>query len=77
MAVITVAVPCYNEEEVLNETCKRLLDIFDKMQSDKLISSSSRIVFVDDGSKDRTWEIIEKLQKQFVWDKLIVIIWQE
>ena len=59
-----IVLPCYNEEDVLNETCKQLLNVFDQMQNDGLITSESRIVFVDDGSKDRTWNIIESLQKQ-------------
>ncbi len=57
-----VVLPCYNEEEVLHETCKQLLCVFDEMRSDGLITDSSRIVFVDDGSRDRTWSIIEELQ---------------
>lgn len=56
-----IVLPCYNEEEVLHETCKQLLAVFGEMKRDNLISNSSRIVFVDDGSKDRTWEIIEEL----------------
>ena len=54
-------VPCYNEEEVLPETSKRL---YEKMKSLVLagkVSPESRICFVDDGSKDRTWELIEEL----------------
>ncbi len=54
--------PCYNEEEVLPETMKRMLALYDKMKADKLISQSSRIVFVDDGSKDRTWELISQFE---------------
>ncbi len=56
-----VVLPCYNEEEVLGETSKRLLDLYIRMISDELISSESKIVFVDDGSRDRTWEIISEL----------------
>ncbi len=59
-----VVLPCYNEEEVLHETCRQLLGVFDEMRSDGLIADSSRIVFVDDGSRDRTWPIIEELQEQ-------------
>ena len=54
-------VPCYNEEEVLPETSKQL---YEKMKSLVLagkVSPDSRICFVDDGSKDRTWELIEEL----------------
>lgn len=56
-----VVVPCYNEEEVLGETSKQMLELFDEMKNDGLINDKSRIVFVDDGSKDRTWEIIDSL----------------
>ena len=57
-----VVLPCYNEEEVLHETCRQLLGVFDEMRSDGLITDSSRIVFVDDGSRDKTWSIIAELQ---------------
>lgn len=58
-----VVVPCYNEEEVLLETAKRMLALFGTMKSDGLINNKSRIVFVDDGSKDKTWSIIDDLVK--------------
>lgn len=60
-----VVLPCYNEEEVLHETCRQLLGVFDEMKSEGLITDSSRIVFVDDGSRDRTWPIIDELQEQY------------
>ncbi len=53
-----VVLPCYNEEEVVGETLKRLLELFSVMKDGGLITSSSKIVFVDDGSRDRTWELI-------------------
>lgn len=56
-----VVIPCYNEEEVLGETSKRMYELFDKMESEGLIGSGSRIVMVDDGSKDATWRIISSL----------------
>lgn len=59
-----VVLPCYNEEEVLPETLKRMLELFGEMRAERLISSSSRIVFVDDGSKDRTWELISEFEKE-------------
>lgn len=61
-----IVLPCYNEEEVLHETCRQLLGVFDEMKADKLISDDSRIVFADDGSRDRTWEIISELQKKHI-----------
>lgn len=59
-----VVIPCYNEEEVLYETEKRLSCKLHRMVETKLISDESRIVFVDDGSKDKTWEIIEKMYQE-------------
>lgn len=63
-AKLFVVVPCYNEEEVLGETSKRMLGLFSKMESDGLITPDSRIVFVDDGSRDRTWSIISELAER-------------
>jgi len=56
-----VVVPCYNEEEVLPEAARRLTALVGRLVSAGKISDDSRIVFVDDGSRDRTWEIIEQL----------------
>lgn len=61
--ILYLVIPCYNEEEVLYETSKRLLDKITKMIDDKVISESSRIVFVNDSSKDRTWDIISELNE--------------
>ena len=58
-----VVVPCYNEEPVLDETSRQMKELFTKMESEGLISPDSRIVFVDDGSKDKTWDIIDGLTK--------------
>ncbi len=60
-----VVLPCYNEEAVLHETCSQLLEVFQEMSRGGLITNSSRIVFVDDGSKDRTWEIITELEEAY------------
>lgn len=59
-----VVIPCYNEEEALPETSSRMLKLFDKMKSEDLISNESRIVMVDDGSRDKTWSIISGLSEQ-------------
>lgn len=56
-----LVVPCYNEEEVLCETAKRLLEKITTMIKDYIISDNSKILFINDGSKDRTWNIIEDL----------------
>lgn len=59
-----VVVPCYKEEEVLPETAKRLKKKMEDLMEDKKISENSRILFVNDGSKDRTWEIITQLHEK-------------
>ena len=61
--VLYIVIPCYNEEEVLYETAKRLTDKLNRMISDQVVSDQSRMVFVDDGSKDRTWELIRNLHE--------------
>lgn len=61
MDILYLVVPCYNEEEVLPETSKQLRTKMQSLMEKGKISSESRIVFVNDGSKDRTWQIIEKL----------------
>lgn len=59
-----VVVPCYKEEAVLPETAKRLREKLHALIDQGKIASNSRILFVNDGSKDRTWEIIEGLHAQ-------------
>ena len=62
MAVtVYLAIPCYNEEAVLPETAKRLREKFRALRASGVITSDSRICFCDDGSKDATWAIIERL----------------
>ena len=56
--------PCYNEEEVLCHSVERLTALFERMMSEGLISKDSMMVFVNDGSRDRTWEIIKDLHKE-------------
>jgi glycosyltransferase involved in cell wall biosynthesis len=56
---IAIVVPCYNEEEVLTETNHRLLALLTRLEELELISTDSCIHYVDDGSKDKTWMIIE------------------
>jgi len=62
--VLYVVVPCYNEEEVLPETSKRLLAKITSLIERQRISEKSRIMFVNDGSKDQTWPMIAELCKQ-------------
>jgi glycosyltransferase involved in cell wall biosynthesis len=60
MTALSIVVPCYNEEAVLQETNKRLLSLLDQLLEQEKISTDSRIYFVDDGSDDRTWALIEE-----------------
>lgn len=59
-----LVIPCYNEEEVLPETARRLKDKLTALIERKLIHEGSRILFVNDGSKDKTWEVIKGLHEQ-------------
>ena len=59
-----IVVPCYNEEDVLPQTAVMLLKQLNKMQSEDLVSPKSKILFVNDGSSDKTWEIICTLAKE-------------
>ena len=61
--ILTIVVPCYNEEEVLPETASRLTALTKQMIQDQMISPESNILFVDDGSKDKTWTLIEQLSQ--------------
>ena len=58
--ILAIVVPCYNEEEVLPETASQLLKKIQSLVSSNIISSESKILFVDDGSTDNTWAMIEK-----------------
>lgn len=59
-----LVIPCYNEEEVLHETAKRLLNKMNDMIKSNTVSKDSKILFVNDGSKDKTWSIIESLHAE-------------
>ena len=59
--ILYYVIPCYNEEEVLPETSRRLKIKMTQLMTDGLISRRSRVCYVNDGSSDRTWEIISQL----------------
>lgn len=59
--ILYVVLPCYNEEAVIQETVSRLSGKMKDLMEREMISQESRIMLVNDGSKDRTWEIIEAL----------------
>lgn len=61
--LLNVVIPCYNEEATLEITAFKLLDKINVLVSNNVVSDKSKIVFVDDGSKDKTWDIICKLHK--------------
>jgi glycosyltransferase involved in cell wall biosynthesis len=63
LPILYVVIPCYNEEEVLEITYPDFTNILNKMIKSKLISDNSKIMYVNDGSKDKTWDIIGKLCK--------------
>ena len=62
--ILYVVIPCYNEEAVLLETTKRLKKKLEKLIKDKKISKKSKVMYVDDGSKDSTWALIKKINKK-------------
>ncbi|MCM3055878.1 MULTISPECIES: glycosyltransferase family 2 protein [Bacillaceae] len=68
LPMLTIIVPCFNEEEVLPETIKQLTELMNELCEEKLIGKHSRILFVDDGSTDRTWMMIamESVRNEFV-----------
>ena len=62
--VLTLIVPCFNEEEVLPTSSKKLNEVLSNLISEQDISPKSKILFVDDGSDDDTWNIIRKLSNE-------------
>lgn len=67
MKTLYVVIPCYNEEEVLFETTKRLHDKLTNLIKKKMISSKSKVMYVNDGSRDKTWDMIVEISQK---DKL-------
>ena len=59
-----IVIPCYNEEEVLTETTARLEKLLSEMVSNQEISEDSFVCYVDDGSKDATWQRIEAFTRE-------------
>lgn len=62
--ILYIIIPCYNEQEVLPITAPKFKKKIDQLIQQNLISDKSKILFIDDGSKDKTWEIILELSKQ-------------
>jgi polyisoprenyl-phosphate glycosyltransferase len=61
MIRVALVVPCYNEEDVLPETCRRLLETLTRLERGGVASVESAVYFVDDGSADKTWELVADL----------------
>ena len=64
MFKLAIVSPCYNEEEVLESACKRITEVLKKLISEGKVTADSFVLYVNDGSKDKTWEIIEHLTKE-------------
>ena len=64
MIKLAIVSPCYNEEDVLRHSVERLTALFQEMIAENLIAADSMIVFVNDGSRDLTWQIISELHEQ-------------
>jgi len=62
--ILYIVVPCYNEEEVLEETTKQLKVKLEKLIKEKTIHQDSRVMYVNDGSKDKTWDIIKDIHNK-------------
>ena len=62
--ILYIVVPCYNEEEVLPETSRRLKEKLAALVASGTVSERSRVLFVNDGSRDATWSIIERLHEE-------------
>lgn len=59
-----LVIPCYNEEEVLEETTRQIKEKLEKLIKEKKISNKSKVMYVNDGSKDRTWKIIKEINQK-------------
>ena len=64
MIRLAIVSPCYNEEEMLEISAQRLLALLDEMVTDGKVSADSFVLYVNDGSKDATWSIIERLHEK-------------
>lgn len=62
--ILYIVLPCYNEEETLHYSSDKLLEKLGKLIASEKVNSDSRILFVNDGSKDKTWEIITQLHEE-------------
>ena len=63
--VLTIVVPCFNEEEVLPETVKELGNILVNMMKQGKVAANSKLLFINDGSKDKTWQLILEYTSEY------------
>ncbi|MCZ0756449.1 glycosyltransferase family 2 protein [Anoxybacillus sp. J5B_2022] len=63
--VLTIVIPCYNEEEVLPKTIRQLRELREQLIAERLISNKSTLLFIDDGSRDATWTMIYKASLRY------------
>ena len=64
MIRLAIVCPCYNEEAVIGRSSERLLDLLDRLTAGGKITSDSFVLFVNDGSRDRTWHLIKALHDE-------------
>lgn len=62
--ILYLVVPCYNEEEVLEETTKQLTKKMNSLIEEDIISKKSKVMYVNDGSKDKTWKLIKRIHEE-------------
>lgn len=63
LPILAIVVPCYNEEEVFSTTERRLRELMTRMEDERLVAAGSFVLYVDDGSRDETWKLIETAVK--------------
>lgn len=66
---LAIVCPCYNEEEALPGSIRRLAPLMERMQEEGLVTADSFVLLVNDGSRDRTWEVITRLHGEYSWVK--------
>lgn len=64
---LALVIPCYNEQEVLEDTTKQLCNLYDELHKKNKISKDSYILYVNDGSKDKTWQLITEYVNKEHW----------
>ncbi|MGS0706578.1 glycosyltransferase family 2 protein [Acinetobacter sp. ANC 3781] len=64
LASLTIVIPCFNEEDMLPISIPKFIIILENLIEQKLVTDDSKILFVDDGSKDQTWKIIQKYNEE-------------